>query len=510
MKKTFMSLLALVALHAQATVLVVKEYGVNATYSTINAALAAAANNDTIVVYDKPSGQPWLENLTIDKNLTFLHPNQGTRFKAPGEITVVPKAGMDLYFVGWDMNTKSITATATGATATSSNRAKITVSDCINVVNVNLNVDWIDARLFYNQVNITGTFTYRHGMAIANVLANGGIQVEQESTNAAENDSIVIVGNKAKWCYVDTKEAGIIANNYLNNSAGNGLFQPGGGTLVVRNHNIATNAIFGIYNNTLFNSAGGGVSAVGTSCGINCQTVTVTTPYPHGLSNGASVTMSGWNVGYVNGTFGVNVTSLNTFSYNVGGCQPCNGCNCSNAGSYSGGTYTSSSSPNILASMVFTNSILSNVQILNNLCYTTSTGSAVPYGVFNSNTTGQPLISHNYINAVNASAANICTVSFNNELNYTSTTANAFGTIDTWGRAASGNTNLINKGNYLGQYYDIDLTRNDIGTYGGPYSIDNYLAGGVSKGKVLFIDIQHQLTNLNQILNAKAAAGSKF
>ena len=120
------------------------------------------------------------------------------------------------------------------------------------------------------------------------------------------------------------------------------------------------------------------------------------------------------------------------------------------------------------------------------------------------------MISHNYINAVNASAANICTIPFNNELNYTSTTANAYGTIDTWGRAASGNTNLINKGNYLGQYYDIDLTRNDIGTYGGPYSIDNYLAGGVSKGKVLFIDIQHQLTNLNQILNAKAAAGSKF
>jgi hypothetical protein len=32
----------------------------------------------------------------------------------------------------------------------------------------------------------------------------------------------------------------------------------------------------------------------------------------------------------------------------------------------------------------------------------------------------------------------------------------------------------------------------------------------VSKGRGLFIDIPHQLTNLNQIINAKAAAGSKF
>ena len=504
MKKTLLSLLALAALHAQATVLVVKEYGVNATYSTINAALAAAVNNDTIVVYDKPSGQPWLENLTIDKNLTFLHPTQGTRFKAPGEITVVPQAGMDLYFIGWDMNSKSITATATGATATSSNRAKITVSDCINVVNINLNVDWIDARLFYNQENITGTFTYRHGLAIANVLTNGGIQVEQESTNAAENDSIVIVGNKAKWCYVDTREAGIIANNYLNNVASTSVFQPGGSTLVIKNHNASANAIFGIYNNTILNSFGGSASVSGSYCAYNCQTWSVTTPAPHGLSTGNSVTMSGWSNGLANGTFNVTVTGPNTFNYQTGS----NNCSCT-YGVVNGGTFSYSGSTSLYAHIAFTNCVLSNVQVLNNLTSTIATNVPI-YGVYNSNTTGQPLISHNYINAVNAPSANICTIPFNNELNYTSTTANAYGTIDTWGRAASGNTNLINKGNYLGQYYDIDLTRNDIGTYGGPYSIDNYLAGGVSKGKVLFIDIQHQLTNLNQILNAKAAAGSKF
>ena len=95
-------------------------------------------------------------------------------------------------------------------------------------------------------------------------------------------------------------------------------------------------------------------------------------------------------------------------------------------------------------------------------------------------------------------------------MNYKTTGFNAFGSIDTWGRASSGNANLINKGNYLGEYYDIDLTRNDIGTYGGPYTIDNYLTSGTGKGKVLYVNIKHQLTNLNEILNIKGSAGAKF
>ena len=425
-----MSLLALVALHAQATVLVVKEYGVNATYATINAALAASANNDTIVVYDKPSGQPWLENLTIDKNLTFLHPNQGTRFKAPGEITVVPKAGMDLYFVGWDMNTKSITATATGATATSSNRAKITVSDCINVVNINLSLDWIDARVFYNQTNITGSIFLRHGIAVANVLTNGGIQINRESTTAAQADSVIISGNKARWCWFDSEESGLIANNYFYNDNGSGNYwDPGiSNALHIRYHNQAATRTTWVVNNTITN--------IGACCTANRMALTI------------------------------------RYAGNV-----------------------------------------SNIRIINNIIYASEGGNTQTYGIYGATGTpnsniGTPYISHNYINTV--ATTNYTTFSENNELNYKSSASNAFGTIDTWGRAASGNTNLINKGNYLGQYYDIDLTRNDIGTYGGPYSIDNYLAGGVSKGKVLFIDIQHQLTNLNQILNAKAAAGSKF
>ena len=424
MKKLIFTFFTLATFQMNAAILVVKEYGVNATYSTIATALSAAANNDTIVVYDKPSGIQWTENLTIDKNITFLHPTQGTRFKVPGSITIVPKAGMDLYIIGWDLNNNSIGVSASGATATSSNRAKITVADCNNINNLDLNIDWVDARIFYNQTNFSGSLYFRHGMAIANIV-NVGIQTIPESTTAAQNDSILIIGNKARWCFFDSKECGLIANNYFANSNSGVLWhEPGqGNALSIRNHNQAANAYLSIVNNTIVNNGsvyGGGATRMALSF-------------------------------------------------------------------YSCGT-------------------LSNVKVINNLLC--AFGSANNYGVYFEYTSGQPFISHNYINT--QTQANFSNLSFNNELNYTSATLNAYGSIDTWGRASSGNTNLINKGNYLGEYYDIDLTRNDIGTYGGPYTIDNYLTSGTGKGKVLYVNIKHQLTNLNEILNIKGSAGAKF
>jgi hypothetical protein len=420
MKKLFALFLCFMTAQVHATILVVKEYGVNATYASINAALAAAQNNDTIVVYDKPSGQAWIENLTIDKNLTFLHPTEGTRFKAPGQITIVPKAGMDLYFIGWDLNGNSITATSANSTATLSNRANITVTDCININNIDLRVDGIDARVFYNQTNITGTIHFRHGLAVANVLANGGIYVDQEAPTTSQNDSIIIIGNKARWCYLDTKEAGLIANNYfyIDNNAGY-WGDASRSPLSIRGHNQNINSILTIANNTLTNVGGG---------------------------NGTRMAMAITNCGTVN-----------------------------------------------------------NIKIINNLCYASGT---TPYGIWYENISGVSFMSHNFINTNGYS--NFCNITFSNELNYTQSAAGAYGSIDTWGRASSGNTALINMGNYLGEYYDIDLSRNDIGTYGGPYSIDNYLSSGTGKGKVLYINIKHQLTNLNQILDVKASGGSKF
>jgi hypothetical protein len=291
-------------------------------------------------------------------------------------------------------------------------------------VNINLDQDWIDARIFNNTNNITGQVTYRHGIAIGNVLTTSGIYVTQESTTVAQNDSIIIIGNRAKWCAVYTREAGLLANNYFSNdNSSQSWWAANVAALTVGAHNVASTAIFGVYNNTIL------------------------------------------NVGGLGGTTRMAFATDNT---NV-----------------------------------------SNIRIVNNLIVSLSAnGSQNSYALNGYQGIGAPFISHNYF-VTNGPPFNYSSYSFNNELNYTNGGSN-YGSIDTWGRAASGNTLLIDKGNYLGEYYDINLTRNDIGTYGGPYSIDNYLNTSNSKAGVLYINMPHTLTNINQLINVKASAGSKF
>ena len=147
-----------------------------------------------------------------------------------------------------------------------------------------------------------------------------------------------------------------------------------------------------------------------------------------------------------------------------------------------------------------------NTKIVNNLIWNTSNSTGQALNNAN-NGPSSPFISHNIFRY---GLGNIAGFGLNNELNYSANNNTNYALVDSWGRASSGNTFCIDKGNYLGEYYDINLTRNDIGTYGGPYSIDNYINASTSKAGVLYINMPHTLTNINQLINVKASAGSKF
>lgn len=75
-------------------------------------------------------------------------------------------------------------------------------------------------------------------------------------------------------------------------------------------------------------------------------------------------------------------------------------------------------------------------------------------------------------------------------------------TIDLYGRLTS--PEARNKGYYLPEYTDIDLTRNDLGTYGGPYSINNYhyeLVGGSGKGRIHWLNIPRSVNSTSTPIN---------
>ena len=63
--------------------------------------------------------------------------------------------------------------------------------------------------------------------------------------------------------------------------------------------------------------------------------------------------------------------------------------------------------------------------------------------------------------------------------------------IDASGRGTS--AIQIDKGSPSLQYYDIDMTRNDIGTFGGPYSLDNYTATGTGNARVYDLNMPFEI-----------------
>ena len=66
-------------------------------------------------------------------------------------------------------------------------------------------------------------------------------------------------------------------------------------------------------------------------------------------------------------------------------------------------------------------------------------------------------------------------------------------TVDSYGKSID--PLFIDQGSPSLQYYDIDLTRNDIGTYGGPYSIDNYWNTANGRARVYDLNMPFEIWN---------------
>jgi hypothetical protein len=64
-------------------------------------------------------------------------------------------------------------------------------------------------------------------------------------------------------------------------------------------------------------------------------------------------------------------------------------------------------------------------------------------------------------------------------------------TIDTYGRST--HSGVVDKGMPSIEYYDIDMTINDRGAYGGPFSIENYINNTIGKARIYDLDIPFEI-----------------
>ena len=387
MKKLFLLVILLRVGAVNAADLYVNNSGQAGTYTTISAAITAAAANDRIFV--SPYGV-YTETLTIAKSLTITSAVANTRFSVVGSVTVTSAPNQNVTIIGGDF---SGAITGNTGTATLALKGNFTVVDCV-FPGVTCN-DYVLTKLLYSQ--ITSLSQIKHGLIMGSRLTTLTIP---DGPNINIGDTIKIIGNILNYFEWNNNDCFyVISNNYVSNSSA---------AFRLRNNLYSSSVNNIISNNTI-------IGSVGNGSGANFATLEMIMPTNTNLNN----------IHFIN-----NLVNNSSGSSNVG----CGASGCSI----------------VIGNAKFFNNIFSSSLtyiygqlVVGNYVYPYGVGQVTPVDNF-----GRPTISE----------------------------------LDDYGSPAL-------------QYYDIDLTRNDIGTFGGPYSIDNYWNTATGRARVYDLNMPFEIWN---------------
>ncbi|MCS3531286.1 hypothetical protein [Chryseobacterium sp. JUb7] len=172
--------------------LYVRNGGAGGSYSTVSAAITAAADGDRIIIQPKTNGTAYVENLTINKSLTFVSETIYNRYFIQGTITINPAAGRVVNISSLSSGDFSIyNITASGPTTGG--------RTTINLYNCYLN------NVFTNKTNTTtnisgstvrGSLVFSHGRITANKAQSIAANTIEIDTTPATTD-IEVYGNKS-------------------------------------------------------------------------------------------------------------------------------------------------------------------------------------------------------------------------------------------------------------------------------------------------------------------------
>ncbi|MFZ4929453.1 hypothetical protein [Chryseobacterium sp. Mn2064] len=268
--------------------LYVRNAGAGGAYSTVSAAISAASDGDRIIIQPKTNGTAYVENITINKSLTFISETSYNKYFIQGTVTINPAAGRVVTISNLSSGNFTIYNVVASGPTTGGRTT-------INLYNCYLN------KVITNQANTTtnisgsvvsGEINFSHGRVTANKAQAISINSTTADTSLASSD-IEVYGNAASFGIVHTQ------SNYnfkLYNNFCRGVFV----------YAIKTGSNNEIINNTIYDPNGGDVA-----------------PFFINLSNGNTGNISIMNnaASFVVGTTNVciknnNIAAVNA-SYNV-------------------------------------------------------------------------------------------------------------------------------------------------------------------------------------------------
>ncbi len=390
-------LLVVSALKTYASDLLVEEFALAPSYSSIGAAVAAATNGDRIIIKNRNGNAPWIENVTVNKSLQFLPYTNDTFFVVQGNYIITPADNREIVFIGMNNLVGGISATTVGNAAA---RTKVSIMGCwlqsgsIAFAQIGYNINTVHTKLN------AGSVAFRSGSLIGCdiTIATSGSAVNITGETVVTSDVIKVIANKITSLGTTTAGFGI------NWSSASHFLDIRNNLIYVRNSGIAISKCRAL--NTVTNK-------------LNNNTVSI---------NGALVSAN---------VYGINITAASA------------------------------------------NSIF---EVMNNLIDLSSTSTVNVYGINNVSTLPNITLIYNTIDD-SIAVARRTSGSFSTNSNNTFTTV---------GLTANGNiigNGGINAGNPAAPYYDLDLSINDCGAYGGGYSLTNYFPIHAGSARVYMVTV---------------------
>lgn len=210
---TLVSLFSSVAIAAD---LYVRDLGAGGSYSTISAAITAAVDGDRIIIKPKSGNVPYLENITINKSLTFVSETNFNRYYVQGTILITPAVNRvvtinNMYAFQSSISTSSTTITGGRCTINIINSKADNNFDFDNAKNVSSNIFGSECLILY----------LVHGEVAGNNC--GRINITSDIAPLATSD-VFIIGNISGRLESSTSTYAVnILNNDINDPTGNPL-----------------------------------------------------------------------------------------------------------------------------------------------------------------------------------------------------------------------------------------------------------------------------------------------
>ncbi len=243
-KLLFIAIAGLFTSMANAADLYVRATGTGGAYTTVSAAITAANNGDRIIIQPKTDGSAYIENLTINKSLTFVSETNYNKYFIRGTININPAAGRVVTISNLSSGNFTIyNVVATGATT--GGRTTINLYNCyLN------NVDTTPANTTTNMsgCTVSGFVYFSHGRMTGNSVDRMTAYNTSSDNSLATND-IEIIGN-AVTSTIGSQQTSYNFKFYNNFTSGFGIY------------NTKTSGTNEIVNNTIYEPNGGDIAPI--------------------------------------------------------------------------------------------------------------------------------------------------------------------------------------------------------------------------------------------------------